>query len=201
MKYIRNLTLRAILSATICVIAPFALPAGAIPITLASFIIFYCFRLHRPEIQHTRNIYIYSAGRNRITCFFRIFGWTASCYRLNGRLHHRLYPVCVAHRSALRQIRRQKIYFSTLNACRHAHLLRVRNGMVHSANKMLFRHGNGGVHFAVCFGRYNQNRRRKRYQHCAETEACKNTKQILNMHAIYANMILMRLKLNKRKVI
>ncbi len=40
MKHIRNLTMRAILAATICVIAPFALPAGAIPITLASFIIF-----------------------------------------------------------------------------------------------------------------------------------------------------------------
>lgn len=40
MKHIKNLTLRAILSAVICVIAPFALPAGAIPITLASFIIF-----------------------------------------------------------------------------------------------------------------------------------------------------------------
>lgn len=40
MKHIKNLTLRAILAATICVIAPFALPAGAIPITLASFIIF-----------------------------------------------------------------------------------------------------------------------------------------------------------------
>lgn len=40
MKHIRNLTLRAILAAIICVIAPFALPAGAIPVTLASFIIF-----------------------------------------------------------------------------------------------------------------------------------------------------------------
>lgn len=40
MKHIRYLTLRAILAAIICVIAPFALPAGAIPITLASFIIF-----------------------------------------------------------------------------------------------------------------------------------------------------------------
>ena len=40
MKHIKNLTLRAILAAVICVIAPFALPAGAIPITLASFIIF-----------------------------------------------------------------------------------------------------------------------------------------------------------------
>lgn len=40
MKHIKNLTLRAILAAAVCVIAPFALPAGAIPITLASFIIF-----------------------------------------------------------------------------------------------------------------------------------------------------------------
>ena len=40
MKHIKNLTLRAILAAVICVIAPFALPAGAIPITLASFIVF-----------------------------------------------------------------------------------------------------------------------------------------------------------------
>ena len=40
MKHIKNLTLRAILAAVICVIAPFALPAGAIPITLASLIIF-----------------------------------------------------------------------------------------------------------------------------------------------------------------
>ncbi len=40
MKHIINLTLRAAVAATICVIAPFALPAGAIPVTLASFIIF-----------------------------------------------------------------------------------------------------------------------------------------------------------------
>ncbi len=40
MKHIRNLTLRAILAAVICVIAPFTLPAGSIPITLSLFIIF-----------------------------------------------------------------------------------------------------------------------------------------------------------------
>lgn len=40
MEHIKNLTLRAILAAAICVIAPSAIPSGAIPITLASFIIF-----------------------------------------------------------------------------------------------------------------------------------------------------------------
>lgn len=40
MEHVKNLTSRAILAALICVIAPFAFPSGAIPITLASFIIF-----------------------------------------------------------------------------------------------------------------------------------------------------------------
>ena len=49
MKHIKNLTLRAILAAVICVIAPFALPAGAIPITLASFIIFVVSACTKPQ--------------------------------------------------------------------------------------------------------------------------------------------------------
>jgi biotin transport system substrate-specific component len=40
MKHIKNLTLRAILAATICVIAPIAIPTTTIPITASTLIIF-----------------------------------------------------------------------------------------------------------------------------------------------------------------
>lgn len=40
MKHIKNLTLRAILAAVICVIAPLSIPAGPIPITAATLIIY-----------------------------------------------------------------------------------------------------------------------------------------------------------------
>lgn len=39
MEHVKNLTLRAILAAAICVIAPLSIPSGAIPVTLASLII------------------------------------------------------------------------------------------------------------------------------------------------------------------
>lgn len=40
MEHVKNLTLRAILAAAICVIAPLSIPSGAIPVTLASLIIY-----------------------------------------------------------------------------------------------------------------------------------------------------------------
>ncbi|MBP3696014.1 MAG: biotin transporter BioY [Clostridia bacterium] len=40
MEHVKNLTLRAILAAAICVIAPLSVPSGAIPVTLASLIIY-----------------------------------------------------------------------------------------------------------------------------------------------------------------
>lgn len=40
MKHIRNLTLRAVLAAAICVIAPLCIPVGSIPVTAATLIIF-----------------------------------------------------------------------------------------------------------------------------------------------------------------
>ncbi len=40
MTHIKNLTIRAILAASICVIAPLCIPAGAVPITAATLIIF-----------------------------------------------------------------------------------------------------------------------------------------------------------------
>ncbi len=40
MEHIKNLTVRAILAAVICVLAPIALPFGAIPLTAATFIIY-----------------------------------------------------------------------------------------------------------------------------------------------------------------
>lgn len=40
MKHIKNLTLRAILAAVICVIAPLSFPVGAVPVTAATLIIF-----------------------------------------------------------------------------------------------------------------------------------------------------------------
>lgn len=40
MKHIKNLTLRAILAAVICIIAPLSIPVGAVPVTAATLIIF-----------------------------------------------------------------------------------------------------------------------------------------------------------------
>lgn len=40
MKHIRNLTLRAVLAAAICVIAPICIPVGSVPVTAATLIIF-----------------------------------------------------------------------------------------------------------------------------------------------------------------
>ena len=40
MTHIKNLTIRAILAASICVIAPLCIPAGAVPITAATLILF-----------------------------------------------------------------------------------------------------------------------------------------------------------------
>lgn len=40
MKHIKNLTVRAILAAAICVIAPICIPIGSVPITAATLIIF-----------------------------------------------------------------------------------------------------------------------------------------------------------------
>ncbi len=40
MKHIKSLTLRAILAAVICVIAPLSIPVGAIPVTAATLIIY-----------------------------------------------------------------------------------------------------------------------------------------------------------------
>ena len=40
MKDIKNLTVRAILAAVLCAFAPVAIPSGAVPITLATFIIY-----------------------------------------------------------------------------------------------------------------------------------------------------------------
>lgn len=40
MEHVKNLTLRAILAAAICVIAPLSIPSGTIPVTLASLIIY-----------------------------------------------------------------------------------------------------------------------------------------------------------------
>lgn len=40
MKHIKNLTIRAILAAAICVIAPLCIPAGSVPVTAATLIIF-----------------------------------------------------------------------------------------------------------------------------------------------------------------
>lgn len=40
MKHIKNLTVRAILAAAICVIAPLCIPVGSVPVTAATLIIF-----------------------------------------------------------------------------------------------------------------------------------------------------------------
>ena len=40
MKHIKNLTVRAILAAAICVIAPICIPIGSVPVTAATLIIF-----------------------------------------------------------------------------------------------------------------------------------------------------------------
>ncbi len=40
MKHIKNLTVRAILAAAICVIAPICIPTGSVPVTAATLIIF-----------------------------------------------------------------------------------------------------------------------------------------------------------------
>ena len=123
---ITQIAVIGVMTAVICILAPFSLPIGPVPISftnLAIYIALYVLGMKRGTISYLIYLLIGLVG------IFRIHRWTTEIIRTDRRISDRIYPDGSDRRHCDRQVHEKMVFLPACDDRRNLGMLSVWNRM------------------------------------------------------------------------